>query len=80
MQSLLVVTLLATLFVVTHIAMSTTPIRSSLVRKIGESRFVTLYGVVALIEFAALLVYYAAHRFDGPPGLIWQPSQQFAGR
>ncbi len=64
MQSLLVVTLLATLFVVTHIAMSTTPIRSSLVRKIGESRFVTLYGV-----FAALLVYYAAHRFDGLPGL-----------
>ena len=69
MQSLLVVTLLATLFVVTHIAMSTTPIRSSLVRKIGESRFVTLYGVVASIQFAALLVYYAAHRFDGLPGL-----------
>ncbi len=69
MQSLLVVTLLATLFVVTHIAMSTTPIRSSLVGRIGESRFVTLYGVVASIQFAALLVYYAAHRFDGLPGL-----------
>ncbi len=68
MQSLLVVTLLATLFVVTHIAMSTTPIRSSLVGRIGESRFVTLYGVVASIQFAALLVYYAAHRFDGLPG------------
>src|SRR5260370_33231980 len=49
--------------------MSTTPNRSSLVRKIGESRFVTLYGVVASIQFAALLVYYAAHRFEGPPGL-----------
>jgi NnrU protein len=69
MQSLLVVTLLATLFVVTHIAMSTTPIRSSLVGRIGASRFVTLYRVVASIQFAALLVYYAAHRFDGLPGL-----------
>ena len=69
MQSLLVVTLLATLFFATHIGMSTTPIRSSLVGRIGESRFVTLYGVVASIQFAALLVYYAAHRFDGLPGL-----------
>ena len=64
-----VVALLWLLFGGTHMGLGIESIRSRLVRRFGELGFVALFYVVASVSFAALVAYYAAHRFDGASGL-----------
>jgi uncharacterized membrane protein len=54
-------------FAGTHIGLSA--VRSRMVARIGEIPFVVLFYIVAAITFAALVTYYAAHRWDGLPAL-----------
>lgn len=60
---------LAVLFVVTHVGLAALPVRARLVRAMGETGFGVLFFVVAATSFSALVVFYADHRFMGPPGL-----------
>jgi uncharacterized membrane protein len=69
MQTTLIIALLSALFVATHIGMATARIRAWMVSRLGEQGFLALYSAVASAEFAILLAYYAAHRFDGAAGL-----------
>src|SRR5712692_4626897 len=69
MQPTLTIALLSALFVATHIGMATARTRAWIVSRLGESRFVGLYGAIASAQFAVLLAYYAAHRFGGAAGL-----------
>ncbi len=69
MQPTLIIALLSALFVATHIGMATARIRTWMVNRLGENRFVALYSALASAQFGVLLAYYAAHRFDGAAGL-----------
>jgi len=40
-----------------------------MVSRLGERGFLTLYSTIASAEFGVLIVYYAAHRFEGAGGL-----------
>jgi hypothetical protein len=67
MPPVLVVAGLWLLFGGSHIALAV--IRNRLVPRLGEMGFIALFYLVAATTFAALISYYAAHRFDGAPGL-----------
>jgi len=69
MEPALVVVGLWLLFGGTHIALASEPARRRLVARLGELGFTGLFFLVAATSFAALVAYYAAHRFDGAPGL-----------
>lgn len=72
MSAPLTVALLSALFAGSHVLLATAPIRRRLVALLGEVGFSVLYSLVAWLTFGASLVYYAAHRFEGPPGLgLW---------
>lgn len=45
--------------------------RPRLVARVGEIGFTAIFYVVASASFAALVTYYAAHRFEGAPGLAF---------
>jgi uncharacterized membrane protein len=62
-----VVACLWLLFGGSHIALAA--VRNRLVPRLGEVGFIALFYIVAATSFAALVSYYAAHRFDGWPGL-----------
>ena len=68
MEPTLMIALLSALFIATHIGMATARPRAWLVSRLGENRFVLLYSAIASAEFALLIAYYAAHRFEGPAG------------
>ena len=53
----------------THVGLAAGPVRGRLVARLGELGFTVLFYIVAAAAFAALAIYYAAHRFDGPSGL-----------
>jgi uncharacterized membrane protein len=63
------VALLALVFVGTHVGLATHGVRGRLVARLGEGGFFGVYFSVASATFALLVAYYAAHRFDGAPGL-----------
>lgn len=44
-------------------------VRARLVPRLGELGFTAFFYLVASASFAALVTYYAAHRFQGAPGL-----------
>ncbi len=69
MEHVVAVALLALVFDGTHIGLTMERPRARLVARLGEGGFVALYFVVASLSWAALIAYYAAHRFDGPAGL-----------
>jgi uncharacterized membrane protein len=69
MQPALVVALLWMVFAGTHIGLASAPLRARLVARLGEMGFTLLFSVIAAAAFAALIAYYAAHRFAGAPGL-----------
>ena len=68
MEPTVIIALLSALLVATHIGMATARPRAWLVSGLGENRFVLLYSAIASAEFALLIAYYAAHRFEGPAG------------
>ena len=65
----IVVAALWLLFAGTHIALALRRPRALLVGRLGEGGFIALFSVVAAVSFAALVGYYATHRFAGAPGL-----------
>jgi uncharacterized membrane protein len=69
MEPAVVVAVLWTVFVGTHIGLATGRVRTALVARLGEGGFHTLFSIVASVAWAALVAYYAAHRFAGTPGL-----------
>jgi uncharacterized membrane protein len=68
MQSTPIVALLCVLFVITHIGLASDGVRAWMVGRLGEKRWVVFYGIVASVLFSLVVVYYAGHQFDGPPG------------
>jgi len=56
-------------FVGTHIGLTTRAIRARLVERLGEWGFSLTFSGVAIILFAIVVQYYAAHRGSGPLGL-----------
>jgi uncharacterized membrane protein len=71
MESVLTVAALWLLFAATHIGLATRRIRAVLVARLGERGFMGLFSLVAAAAFTLVVAYYAAHRFDGPPGLAF---------
>jgi uncharacterized membrane protein len=61
------VAFLCVLFGGSHIGLAA--LRGRLVARLGEPGFAALFSVIAAVTFAALVMYYADHRFDGAPGL-----------
>ena len=56
------------LFGGTHVGLATRQVRTALIRRLGEYGFLTLYSLIATATFAALVVGFADHRWDGSPG------------
>jgi uncharacterized membrane protein len=52
-----------------HIGLGRPAIRSRLVASLGEFGFIALFSLVASVWFAAVVRTYAAHRWEGAPGL-----------
>jgi uncharacterized membrane protein len=69
MKPALMMTLLCTLFVGTHIALATRRIRAALVARLGEAGFTVLFSLVAAASYSVLVSFYAAHRFEGVAGV-----------
>ena len=69
MDPVVATALLWVLFIGTHLGMSTTPVRSALIERLGKPAFIAVYSVVASVCFIWLTHYYAVHRFEGPAGL-----------
>jgi uncharacterized membrane protein len=61
---------LASVFLpLSHFGLSSSPLRATLVGKLGEQRFLTLYKVITLAAFAWLIVSYR----NAPSLVIWTP-------
>jgi uncharacterized membrane protein len=69
MEPAMMMGMFAILFVGTHIGLATGRIRASLVARLGERGFAAMFSAIASFTFAAMIVYYATHRFAGAPGL-----------
>jgi uncharacterized membrane protein len=69
MDPVIGVVLLSLLFGGTHLLLATRPVRGRLVARFGPYGFAVAYSLVAAATYAAVVHYYAAHRFDGSPGL-----------
>jgi uncharacterized membrane protein len=68
--------LAAVLFVITHLGISSTPLRGVLVRSIGERGYLGLYSILAVITLVYLIISYnhASH-----VEFLWQPSAALRG-
>jgi uncharacterized membrane protein len=53
----------------THIGLASRHPRTALVARLGEQGYLFFFSIVAGVCFTALVGFYAAHRFEGPPGL-----------
>jgi uncharacterized membrane protein len=53
----------------THIGLASRRPRTALVARLGEQGYLFVFSLVAAVCFTALVGFYAAHRFEGPPGL-----------
>jgi uncharacterized membrane protein len=69
MEPVLAVAGLWGLFIATHIGLSTSRIRSALLDRLGERRFLFAYQLLASVIFAALVGVYASVQDAGPRGL-----------
>ncbi|MBI3767160.1 MAG: hypothetical protein HY271_01565 [Deltaproteobacteria bacterium] len=69
MKPALMMTLLCTLFVGTHIGLATRRVRAVLVARLGEAGFMVFFSFVAAASFSVLVSFYAAHRFEGVAGV-----------
>lgn len=67
MTAATVVAFLWLLFGGSHVGLAA--VRPRLVPRLGELGFIAIFSLVAAASFAALVTYYAAHRFEGAPGL-----------
>jgi hypothetical protein len=63
--------ILASVFLpLSHFGLSSSPLRATLVGKLGEQRFLTLYKLITLAAFAWLIASYR----NAPSLIIWTPS------
>ena len=62
-------TALVAAFVVIHLVLTTPPLRTVLVDRLGSTKHAGLVALTAWGTLAPLLWFYAAHRHEGPPGL-----------
>lgn len=69
MSSPVLVGMLWVVFGGTHVGLATRQVRTALTRRLGEYGFLALYSLIAAATFAALVVGFADHRWEGPPGL-----------
>jgi uncharacterized membrane protein len=69
MEPAIIVALLWLLFGGTHLGFASGRVRGRIVGLVGEGGFFAFFSLVAALTFWALITYYAAHRFDGVPGL-----------
>ena len=69
MKDTAVIVVLLLLFASSHMLLSSRTIRTSLVARLGDKRFLAVYSLVALAFFAPLVYYYFTHRHAGP--LLW---------
>jgi uncharacterized membrane protein len=68
MTPALTVAFLWLFFTATHVGLAARPLRDPLVARLGERGFAAFFSLVASLLFAALVRYYADHRFEGAPG------------
>jgi uncharacterized membrane protein len=68
MQPVVDLGLLWLVFAGLHVGLATRAVRGFLVTRVGERGFVALFSLLAVSSFAAMVHFYAVHRFDGPPG------------
>lgn len=69
MSATALIVMLWVAFAVTHVGLSSLPVRQRLVNGIGAAAFQGLYSVVALAIFVPLVWTYFAHKHAGP--LLW---------
>jgi uncharacterized membrane protein len=69
MEPVIGVALLWLLFGGTHIGLATRRVRTALVDRFGPWGQIGAFSLVASVTYAALVAYYAAHRFAGPAAL-----------
>jgi uncharacterized membrane protein len=69
MKPALMMTLLCTLFVGTHIGLASCRVRAALVTRLGEAGFAVFFSLVAAASFSVLVSFYAAHRSEDIAGL-----------
>jgi len=63
MEQGLITALLWLLFGGTHVGLTVMPVRQWLVARLGETAFILVYSIIAIVAFAALVRYVALHRF-----------------
>ncbi|MGH8335908.1 MAG: NnrU family protein, partial [Gammaproteobacteria bacterium] len=63
------IALWGTLFIATHLILSSLPVRQRLVAVLGEQPFRGVYSVVAIATLALLIVTFAQHKHAGP--MLW---------
>jgi uncharacterized membrane protein len=68
MEPALGVTLLALLFIATHVGLASDAVKRRFGPRLGEHGFVAAYSLIAAVTFSAVVVYYAAHRHAGAAG------------
>ena len=69
MKDTAIIVVLLLLFALSHMLLSSRTIRSGLVARLGDKRFLAAYSIVALMFFVPLVYYYLTHRHAGP--LLW---------
>ena len=69
MKDTAVIVVLLLLFASSHMLLSSRAIRSRLVARFGDKRFLAAYSLVAFVFFVPLVYYYLTHRHAGP--LLW---------
>jgi uncharacterized membrane protein len=56
-------------FALTHMGLSSAPVRTRLIAALGERGFLGVYSLVALAIFVPLVSFYFAHKHEGP--FLW---------
>ena len=69
MDPVIVITLWATLFVASHLVISSDAVRPGLIRAIGAIPYRGLYSIVAFATFTPLVLAFAHHKHAGP--MLW---------
>lgn len=69
MMAVIVIICLWLVFALSHVALSSNPVRPRAVRLFGERLFQGLYSLVAFAVFVPLVMVYAGNKHDGP--LLW---------
>ena len=66
---LIILGILSSLFVIGHIGLSSKPVRSSLIDKLGEKAFMAIYSLISFITLGGAIFVYA--KFDTGFPILW---------